>query len=133
MHEVDDGFHRIDRGFREDAVAEIEDVAGAPAHRIENPLGMPQRNLSWCKQHSGIEVALDRAIVTCALPSVFDRCFPIEADDGATRFTLQFEERLGSCAKMDHRYARLLNILQDVSNVGLHVFFVVFRGELADP
>jgi hypothetical protein len=53
VHEVDDGPRHPPVGVRQDAVAEVEDVAGPPADAVEDVLRPPQRELLARQQRHG--------------------------------------------------------------------------------
>src|SRR3989442_223387 len=84
MDDLDDGLERLDRGLGQDAVAEVEDVAGAaggaPQH-VARPL---EQHVARPEQQRRIEVALDRAVADVA-PRPVQRDPPVDADDVAPR------------------------------------------------
>ena len=81
MHVLREGLYVIDRRRRKNAVAEIEDVSGAPARALEHVVGGREHAVEGRKQQGGIEIALDSAIVSDALPRFVERDAPVGADD----------------------------------------------------
>src|SRR5262249_20705560 len=59
MDGVDERPHVIDRGPREDAVAEVEDVADAPVGLLEDRRRPTPDLGGWCEQGGGTQVPLD--------------------------------------------------------------------------
>ena len=70
MHGVDHGDDVIDRGFRQDAVAEIENMAGTSASAAQNFRHSTFYFFRRCEKRNRIEVALHRDIMADAWPSL---------------------------------------------------------------
>ena len=83
MHGFDHGDDVIDWGFRQDAMAEIENMAvpavGAPQNFRHSAFDFSRR----CEQRNRIEVALHRDIMTDRCPTFVEVDAPIQADDVA--------------------------------------------------
>ena len=78
---VDEREDVIDRRFGQDAVAEIEDVAGASGGLIENHLGTAANFGRLGEQRDRIEITLNGDIVAEPRPGLGEIDAPIETDD----------------------------------------------------
>ncbi len=83
MHRVDQCDRIINRRLREDAVAEVEDVAGAAGGLSENFGGAAADFGAVGEKHAGVEVALHGAVEADGAPGVVEANAPVDADDGA--------------------------------------------------
>src|SRR5207253_5414188 len=85
MHQVHDALQRLDRGLRQHAVPEVEDVAGTapgPVEHVAHPLlEVGERR----EQRRGIEVSLNRPVGPDALPGDVEGNAPVYSDDVAAR------------------------------------------------
>src|SRR5258708_6470432 len=70
----------------EDAVTEIEDVAGASGGAAEDVFRARLQFLPPGKQQHGIEVTLDSALVIEPRPAFVEREAPVESDDVGSGF-----------------------------------------------
>src|SRR3977135_3203101 len=81
MHRLDQQLKVFKRGWRHNAMAEIEDVAGAAA-RAPKPIAGPlTAQLRRSKQHGRIQVALDAVLSADPIPTTVQRQTPVERDD----------------------------------------------------
>src|SRR5690349_4571342 len=85
-----DGFHESDGVFDgrllEDAVAQVEDVAGAVGGLVENLFGAAADGFFVGEEDERVEVALDGAALADGLPGVVEANPPVDADDVPTGF-----------------------------------------------
>src|SRR2546430_4172835 len=98
MHEIYDSPHRSDVGLRQHAMAEIEDVARAPAGSCKDVADLTGTLRSGGEQRGGLEIALDRAI-SDASPGGIQRDPPVDADDVAARCAEIFQKSGGARAR----------------------------------
>ena len=70
MHGVDHQLHVIDGRAREDAVAEIENVAGAVVRLLEDAFDLCANHVRLREQHHRIEVPLNPHVVADRFPRV---------------------------------------------------------------
>ena len=92
MHRLNQCNRVFDRRLLHDAVAEIENVAGAAGGLIENLSGAAP-NLGFVgQQHERIEVALHGAVVADRLPGVVEPHAPIDADHLSAGFGQQRQQ-----------------------------------------
>ena len=89
----------IDRGLGQDAVAQIEDVAGPSRRLSEDGLDATAQLGQRREEGRGIEVALHRDVVTQARPPGVEVDAPVEPDDVAARGALAFEDAAVSVPK----------------------------------
>jgi hypothetical protein len=71
----------LDGSGREDAVAEVEDVPGAPARSLQDVVGGAQQAMARPEEQRRIEVALHRPVRADLLPGDVERQPPVDADD----------------------------------------------------
>ena len=82
MDEVDEATQIVGIGRRENAVAKIEDMAGAAGGLVQDPAGLIRGRLEWAEEQGRIEVALD-GTVGHERPTVGEPDPPVEPDDVA--------------------------------------------------
>src|SRR6266550_582947 len=133
MHHLHHGLQRLDRSVGQDAVSEIEDVAGPAARAAEDVTHPRLERRAWREQSDGIEVALDRARGTDALPRRIERNTPVDADHVTPRGRKVLEESGGVGSEMDNGHPGPAREFQGAPAVRLHVGAVVLRGQTADP
>src|SRR5207247_10508703 len=103
MYPFHDALYRLDWGFRQHAVAEIEDVPGAACGALEHvahpllELGERREQRHW------IEVPLDRPSGADPLPGGVERHTPVHTDYVAPGAGEGREKRGGVGAEVDHR------------------------------
>ncbi len=106
MNMPDQCLDDINRGLRQDAVTQVENVAGSAVGLAENPVGLASHLVHGPEQNGGIEVSLDRDILAQPGPALVQLHSPIEPDDVSARGFLKFEERPGIGAEMDGGHVR---------------------------
>src|ERR1700756_3368383 len=105
VDDLDEQLEVLERRLRVNAVTEVEDVAG-PAARPAQDLARAGADQLWRpEQHSWIEVALDPALVTDALPALVEGNRPVERHDVGVGGSNRFEQPRGPGAEMDARDA----------------------------
>ena len=87
-------------GLRQDPVAEVEDVAVAPARALEHVERRGLEPVPRREQRGGIEVAL-HAPLADELPALVERDAPVEPDHVAVHLV---EQRRGPGAEVDRRH-----------------------------
>src|SRR5439155_88813 len=126
MYPFHDALYRLDWGFRQHAVAEIEDVPGAACGALEHvahpllELGERREQRHW------IEVPLDRPSGADPLPGGVERHTPVHTDYVAPGAGEVREKRGGVGAEVDHpdagrareRPRRQSHRLHDVREIG---------------
>ena len=85
MHRIDEGDGIFDGRLLDDAVAEVEDVAGAAGGLIEDVLGAAADFVAVGQEHERIEVALHRPVVADGFPGVVQPHAPVDADHRGRR------------------------------------------------
>src|SRR5271157_236031 len=101
-------FHVVHRSFWKDAVAQIEDVAGASSGLAQNVFGARLEFLPIGEEQHRIEIALHGAFEAEALPSGVERNAPVEANDVGAGFLHRGEKRRAVGSEVDDRRAGLL-------------------------
>src|SRR5438445_64735 len=102
MHQLHHGLQRFDRRIGEDAVAEVEDVAGPAPGAAEDVAHSRLERGARSEQRRGVQVPLDRLRRADALPRRVQRDAPIDADHVAARRREVLEEARGAGAEVDH-------------------------------
>ena len=106
MHVPRERLHVLDRRRRQDAVAEIEDVARAVRPRASSTSSVAAKMRSSGPSSSvGSRLPWMRAIEADALPRLVERRAPVGADDVAAGLAQLAEDRAGADAEMDRRHA----------------------------
>src|ERR1700739_4427722 len=80
VHGVDQRAHVIDRRFGQDAVAEVEDMAGAAGRPVENQADAPANLGDTSEERDRIEVALHANPISNARPRLAKVDAPVEPD-----------------------------------------------------
>lgn len=132
VHEVHKAADVIRRRGRENAVAEVENVAGAVGGLVEDYFCLTLDFGPGAQEQNGVEVTLDGYVVAQAGPAGVEVGTPVEADDVAAGVALGFEQVAGVGAEVDRRHAGL-DAGEKGFHVGLNVGDVVAAGEVADP
>ena len=117
-------------GAREDAVAEVEDVAGPPAGRLEDGVGRTLHAVPRPEEQRRIEVPLDAAVRPDPLPALAERDPPVEADDVAAGRRHRLEQVRRAGAEVDRRHREPA---EDPLRVRRDELLVVLDRERADP
>ena len=132
MDRVHHGLHVVHRGFRKDAVAEVEDVARAalgPPQDVPDPLA----DLRGRRQQGhGVQVALDGHVVAHAAPCPVQVHAPVHPDHVAARLPHELQEAAGAGAEVDDRDAGS-HPRHQPAHVRQHVFPVVLGGKATHP
>src|SRR5205085_7791012 len=88
MHVLGERLHVLDGGCRQNAVTEIENVARSSAGTLQHIVGRGEHAIERREQKRGIEIALDRAVVSDTVPGFVERNPPVGANDVAARGAL---------------------------------------------
>jgi len=81
MRELHQSFEMLERGLRQHAVAEVEDVPRPAARRLDHPASAILYYWPGPEQKRRIEVALDPPVVANRAPGFPQVNPPIDADD----------------------------------------------------
>src|SRR4029079_9364952 len=76
---------------RQDAVAQVEDVAGTTARAVQDIVGRGNHAIERPEQQRRIQIALNAAIGPDAFPRLVERRSPIRADHIPTGLTQQIQ------------------------------------------
>ena len=104
MHELNEAAQVARIRLGEHAVAEVEDVARAPANRLEDPQGGRLDPLPRAEQQRRLEVPLHAAFGADELPGAIDRDPPIDADHVAAGLGHLLQQVRGPSAEVDRRH-----------------------------
>ena len=91
LHSIHERDHIFDWSFRQDAVAQIEDVPGPSARLFENRFSLRAKMISIGEESYGIEIAHHAHVMTDTLPSFVESHTPIKPNNIAARFAHQFK------------------------------------------
>ncbi len=130
LDELDDVF---DRGAGDDAVAEVEDVAGAAGGGGEDFGDAGVEDFLRGEEGDGVEVALDGDAVVEGAPGLVEGGAPVEAEDVAAGLAHEGEEGGGFDAEVDDGDAEGLDAADEFGGGGEAVVAVVGDGESAGP
>src|SRR5687767_5864221 len=101
MDEVEGAFDVVHGGVGEDAVAEVEDMAGSALHAVEDLLDAGFEVVPRGEEGNGVEVALDGAVLADALPGGGEVGGEVDSDDVPPRVPDQLEHAAGVDAEVD--------------------------------
>src|SRR5919197_2244149 len=132
MHEIHNRAHSSDLGFRQDAMAEVEDVAGSSCGALQNVADLSGSFRGGSEQRDGFQVALDGSR-TDALPGGIQRNPPIDADDVTAGGREVLEKRRGTGAEVNHGHVCGLGECERFPAVWLHVRAIIIWRKTADP
>src|SRR4051794_21203667 len=113
MHEVDEPLYVLDRGLRQNAVAEVEDMPGSARGALQHAIGGARENLPGCKKKRGIQVALHRDAAAHAVPRLVQGSAPVHPDDGSACLALQLQELAGVGSEVDDGNPELADVGED--------------------
>src|ERR1700742_1192183 len=83
VHDVGHELHRVRVRLREDAVAEVEDVTGGAASASEHVVHTAREELPRRAQEQGLEVSLERDVVSETRARLIDGREGVDTYDGA--------------------------------------------------
>ena len=130
---MDDGEDGLDGGGGDDAVAEVEDVAGAAGGGGEDLGDAGVEDFGRGEEGDGVEVALDGYGVVEGAPGLVERGAPVEAEDIGAGVAHGGQERCGVHAEVDDGDAEGADAGDEVGGGGEDVLAIVGGGERADP
>src|SRR5215210_3284611 len=81
VDELDQADDVVERRAGEEAVAEVEDVAGPPARAAQDVGRLLLHDRGGAEEGGGVEVALDTEVAADPLPGDIERDAPVDADD----------------------------------------------------
>src|SRR5215472_9394279 len=99
------GLDVLDRSRRQNAVPEVEDMAGPSSRFLEHLVRLCKDAIERPEEHGRIEVALHRAIEPDALPRLAEGRAPVGANHIAASFTDFRKNGGGADTKMNSRHA----------------------------
>src|SRR5580658_6271270 len=101
LDEVDDAEDGVYGGVGNDAVAEVEDVAGAAGGEREDLEDAGFEDLFGSEESDRVEVALHGGVVSDGAPAGVERDAPVEADDVGAGLAEGGKEAGGVDAEVD--------------------------------
>ena len=133
MDVVDEGTHVLDRRAGQDAVAQVEDVAGTASRAPQDVVHAGQEALARGEEQRRIEVALDGDVGPRALPALVEWRPPVDADDGAAGLALDRQQVAGGRPEVDLGHIQAVEPVEDPPDVGEHELQIVLLVERPDP
>src|ERR1700721_307513 len=133
LHQAREVFYVVYRRFGEDAMAEIEDVAGASGGEAQNCFGSRLQFLPIREQEDGIEIALHGAAMMEIAPALVERDAPIETDDVGASFIHGGEKGGAIGTEINNGSAGLLQALDHGGDVGQNVAAIILDTQATDP
>src|SRR5580658_547771 len=133
MYHAHHCLHIFNRSAGNDAVAEIENVAGTTARIAQNLFHAQLNNLKRREERDGIEVALHRAARTHGTPALVERLPPVEADYVSACRRHIGEQTRGFNAEVNYGHAHLLHGSDEPLGRLEDIFAIVGQREGADP
>src|SRR5690349_4072989 len=104
---------------RQDAVAEIENVARASGSATQHVVGGSEEAIRGSEERGRIEISLDGSVVSNRCPCFIERQPPVDADHIATGVREVGENGGRADAEMDDRYAKFLHRRKNARRVRL--------------
>ena len=133
MHVRSERLDLFDRRVRQDAMAEIEDVARPSAAAVAGYRRLREQSLARSEQQRRIQIALNAAVVAQIAPRFVERLPPVDADDVAARLGDLGQDCRRADAEMDERDARVGERVEDPLRVRQRELAVVGAAECAGP
>ena len=123
----------LNRGVGDDAVAEVEDVAGSAGGVGEDFGDAGFEDLFGGEEGDGVEISLHGDGVVEGAPGLIEGRAPVEAEDIAAGLAHGGEERCGVDAEVDDGDAEGLDAADEFGCGREGVVAIVGDGERADP
>ena len=135
---VDQGRHLLEDarvGLRQDAVAQVEDVAGLAAGGPQHPAGLRRGHLPGAQAQGGIEVALHGEARPHPAPGLVEGHPPVDPDDGAAGRGHRGQQLAGAHAEEDGGHAGMGvgQLGEEPAGGRQHQLAVVVRRQDAGP
>ena len=128
MYRIDHVYRILDRGFREDAVAEVEDMAAGTISIVEDILNTLFDMVVRREEDARVEVALDRDLFPDRLHCLMHVHPPVDADNICPAFFDYLENAGAVVGKIDDRDIEFLQGLDGRLYIGEdHIFIVIWR------
>src|ERR1043165_802095 len=105
MDHVDEGNDIFNGRLRQNAVAQIENMARPSGRPLKNLFYFTAQVFATCKQRHWIEVSHHRLIKTDSLPPVVQRDSPINSDNLTAGFADKLQQLARAGAKVNDRYS----------------------------
>jgi hypothetical protein len=106
VHELDDAGEHVGVGRRQDAVTEVEDVAGSGVTLRDDPVDGRRERLPRGEEERRVEVALDRLGAAEPLDRVGQRHAVVDPDDVGPAAAMSDEQLAGADPEVDRRARR---------------------------
>ena len=117
----------------DNAVAKVEDVAGATVGRAKNLFDSEFKDFKGREEGDGIEISLHRVVVARGAPAFVERLTPVEADDVCAGGSHFCEQAAGFDSEVDDGNAHGLDGTYKTLGGFKGVFPVVGKAEGTDP
>src|SRR5262245_11430734 len=116
-HDFHDSLHILHRSLRENAVAEVEYVAGTGSGALQKIRHVQLQLREGCKQDGWIQIALDRRAVADVHPRLVDVDAPVNSEHIAAG-CMQLAEKAGSAgAEVNYRHSGRADALDHGSRI----------------
>src|SRR5215471_4013280 len=133
MYVSGNGLDVLDWSCRQNAVPEVEDVAGPSSRSLEHLVRLCEDAIEWSEENCRIEVALHRAIEPDTFPCLAERRAPVGANHIAAGLPDFRKNGGGADPEMNRRYAEWRDALEDTPGVRQDEFAIVLGVQHADP
>lgn len=133
MYEIDQASYVIDGCAWQDAMTQIENVAGPPGSLIKDQLSTFLQFGPGRKECDGIEIALDRYRIAKLLPGLRQIDVPVDADHIAARLLYQVKHAAGISAKVNNGNIALTRNLYRAATIWQDVLAVVGGAQSTNP
>ena len=133
LHKPAQLFHGVDRGFGQDAVAQVEDVTGTSGGLTHDVFGARPHFLPVCKQKNRVEISLYRTLEIHLPPAFVERNSPVQANDFCSGFLHRGQQGCAIGAEVNDRHAGLLQFLYQVGDMREHVAPVILDAQATYP
>ena len=123
----------LDRRVGQHAVAQVEHVSGPAAGAGEDVASLPLHRIPGTEQDRGIQVPLDRAVVTDRRPGLVERDAVVDAEGVAPRVPHQLQQVPRPHPEVDRRHIRAGDPLEHPGRVRVHGAAIVVSIQHPDP
>src|SRR5262245_57940949 len=124
MNHVDQRNYVVDGRVRQDAVAEVEDMAAMTANTFQDAPRTPPQLVARREQRHRVEVALDADVVANSFPGDVQVDAPVDTNYVPARSAHQLQQAGSARAEVNHRNTRRDGV-DHLTHMRQHEAFVV--------
>ncbi len=125
MHHLDNRLNVLDRGLRQNAVAQVENMPWSAVGKLEDGIDPLFDLVSWREQYERVEVALHCTVMADKIPAAIERNTPVDSDNARVRFGNEIKHPGGVCSKQNCRHAFSVYLVENPLRGGQNIAALV--------